>query len=215
MQFCGKPCRIVQATHGGDRKSREFTNSSVTSDSVSENAIGLTNHSILGIFVDMKLFPTKLTRRAFLQLGLMGAGAVLLRPWQHWDAQLAEWPENQKLGRNCVGGTITLRKKPSAASDSVKTLYEDSVVVWLREVIGEAPAGRLSRTWVETPEGFLYLPSIQPVYNLPNKPVTTLPEVLGGSDHSLCGHLPRQTPVISLAARCGSSANVLQPGALD
>jgi lipoprotein-anchoring transpeptidase ErfK/SrfK len=42
-------------------------------------------------------------------------------------------------------------------------------------VIGDAPAGVLSRRWVETPQGYIYAPSVQPVRNNPNTPLTSLP----------------------------------------
>ncbi|HZW02712.1 MAG TPA: L,D-transpeptidase, partial [Anaerolineaceae bacterium] len=66
--------------------------------------------------------------------------------------------------------------KPSVDAASVGVLYEDAVVVWLREVVGELPGGRQSRRWVETPEGYIYAPSVQPVRNEPNTPVDVLPE---------------------------------------
>jgi lipoprotein-anchoring transpeptidase ErfK/SrfK len=46
----------------------------------------------------------------------------------------------------------------------------------LREVIGQAPAGVFSRRWIETPKGYVYAPGVQPVKNLPNKPVLALPD---------------------------------------
>ncbi|HEX2980027.1 MAG TPA: L,D-transpeptidase [Anaerolineaceae bacterium] len=60
-------------------------------------------------------------------------------------------------------------------SASVGVLYEDAVVPWLREVIGPAPLGRVNRRWVETPDGYIYTPSVQPVKYQPNQPLTQLP----------------------------------------
>ncbi len=56
----------------------------------------------------------------------------------------------------------------------------DGVVAWLREVVGDAPTGWVSRRWVETPEGYLYSPNVQPVLNRPNTPVEKLPDSSGG-----------------------------------
>jgi lipoprotein-anchoring transpeptidase ErfK/SrfK len=115
------------------------------------------------------------SRREFLKLSVLGAGVLAFRPWEKWKFQLEEWPEAEKLGRNCTGGMINMRTRPTVNSDVVKPLYEDAVIVWLREVIGEAPSGLLSRRWVETPEGYVYAPNIQPVYYQPNTPVNSMP----------------------------------------
>lgn len=116
------------------------------------------------------------SRRDFLKLGLAGLGTLAFRKQsQYWNFLQQEWPDAERLGRNCSGGILNLRVKPSVDSAQVKKVYEDTVLVWLREVIGEAPAGVLSKRWVETPEGYLYAPSIQPVKNKPNQPLNVLP----------------------------------------
>jgi lipoprotein-anchoring transpeptidase ErfK/SrfK len=120
-----------------------------------------------------------ITRRRFLKLCAFNAGALILRPWVGWASLQTDWPDAERLGRNCVGGIINLRARPSSNSTIIRELYEDTIVVWLRDVIGEAPAGVLSRTWVETPDGYLYAPSVQPVKNFPNVPISSLPENLG------------------------------------
>lgn len=122
----------------------------------------------------------QISRREFLKIGVMGAGMLLFQPSLQWKQLLSEWPEAEKLGRNCVGGVLNIRAKPSANSASVGVLYEDAVFPWLREVVGEAPAGLLSRRWVETPQGYIYAPSVQPVYYRPNQPVDSLPETSTG-----------------------------------
>lgn len=114
-----------------------------------------------------------ISRREFLKLGLVGAGAMVLRPWERFRQLIDQWPDAERLGRNCTGGWINLRAKPSSTSTILGTLYEDAVVVWLREVVGEAAS--VSRRWVETPDGYVYAPGVQPVRNVPNIPLTTLP----------------------------------------
>lgn len=115
-----------------------------------------------------------ISRRDFLKLGVFSVGALLIRPWLNWDWLISDWPDAERLGRNCTGGWIEMKLRPTSNSPTVKKVYEDTVVVWLREVIGEARS--VSRRWVETPEGYLYAPYIQPVYNRPNHPVGSLPE---------------------------------------
>lgn len=121
-----------------------------------------------------------ISRRDFLKVSLLGITSLAFRPWTHAQRFLLDEPSpTQKLGRNCVGGKISLHSKPSADSQALKMFYEDTVVVWLRSVVGEAPGGRISKRWVETPDGYLYEPGLQPVYNRPNKPVLSMPTVGG------------------------------------
>jgi len=117
-----------------------------------------------------------LSRRSFLKNSIMGITGILSRPWIEWLGFYSDWPDAEKLGRNCTGGMINVREKPTADSTSLGMIYEDTVVVWLREVVGQAPGGLVSRRWVETPNGYLYAPSVQPVYNRPNQPLTSLPQ---------------------------------------
>jgi hypothetical protein len=117
---------------------------------------------------------TPLSRRNFLKLSLAAAGSLAFQPVGEWAFLQREWPDAERLGRICVG-KVDLRSRPSADAASVGVLYEDQVVVWLRELIAEAPAGRQSRKWIETPEGYLYAPSVQPVRYVPNEPVGRLP----------------------------------------
>jgi hypothetical protein len=122
-----------------------------------------------------------LSRRDFLKSSMITAGAIFIKPGKIWQSSNAQWDTNAQLGRNCSGGMITMRAKPSIDSPKVKDLYEDEVVVWNQEVIGEAPLGVLSRRWVETPEGYLYAPNVQPVRNNPNEPLTSLPATSEGT----------------------------------
>ncbi|MCE1255268.1 MAG: hypothetical protein LWX83_17180, partial [Anaerolineae bacterium] len=89
----------------------------------------------------MKYFDKKFSRRSFLKTGILAAGAFAINPWEHWSLFNEEWPDAEQLGRNCTDGIINLRAHPSENSAQVGRLYEDTVVVWLREVIGEAPGG--------------------------------------------------------------------------
>lgn len=117
---------------------------------------------------------------------MMGAGALAVTPLMNMPylktglQQDDDWEKDQMLGRNCTGGMINIRKAPSANSEIVKSVYEDTVLPWIKEVIGEAPAGRTSRKWVETPDGYIFSPSFQPVKNIPNQIVSEIPTVSTG-----------------------------------
>jgi hypothetical protein len=100
---------------------------------------------------------------------------AFLKPWLEGGHLLDEWPDVPQLGRNCTGGKVRLRSKPAENAPIIKELYEDTIVVWLREVIGAVPLSTYNCRWVETPEGYIYLPALQPVKNLPNKPITSIP----------------------------------------
>ncbi len=103
----------------------------------------------------------------------------MLRPWLHWNEVVQANSGSERLGRVTVG-KISMWSRPSANSTEVGVLYEDAIIPWLREVIGEAPGLTLNRRWVETPGGYVYAPRIQPVRNDINTPVTTLPETALG-----------------------------------
>lgn len=127
-----------------------------------------------------------MNRREFLNKMLAGAGAMAVAPWLKMPRMRAEiyqvqnWSEDQLLGRNCTGGMVNIRKTPSANSEIIKMVYEDTVLPWVKEVVGEAPAGRTSKKWVETPEGYIFSPSFQPVRNKPNPIVSEIPTISTG-----------------------------------
>lgn len=130
--------------------------------------------------------PTSRTisRRDFLKLTGLGMGALALRPWNgrlNRDDFLPEFPVSERLGRNCTGGRIDIMAKPDISSSSVKTIYEDTVLPWLRETNAlNMDLSRINQRWVETPEGFVYATSLQPCRNLPNPTLTSLPDGKSG-----------------------------------
>jgi hypothetical protein len=113
-----------------------------------------------------------LTRRRFLQLAAMSLGGLAIRPLGRLF-QLADFPNSDRLGR--VFSSLDVRARPDYESPSVKVLYDDAIVPWLHEVVGSYPY-RFKQRWVETPDGYIWSSEIQPVRNLPNTPVTKLPE---------------------------------------
>jgi hypothetical protein len=126
----------------------------------------------------------KFSRRTFLKNGLLGLGAVAFMPAFHNSfspTAITEFPQAEKLGR-VVGGKIEIKSRPTFDSNSIQVLYQDAVVVWLREVIGEPNINRgKNRRWVETPDGFIYGPDLQPVQNNLNEPLKTLPQSESGA----------------------------------
>jgi hypothetical protein len=118
-----------------------------------------------------------LSRRDFLRLAALGVGTLALRPLG--AAGLAEFPQGEKLGR-VTTGKMDIFAHPDAGSRVVGTLYGDSVIRWMREVAGAMP-GRINQRFVETPDGFVWGGYVQPVWNLPNAPLITVPQTSLGS----------------------------------
>lgn len=117
-----------------------------------------------------------LNRREFLQLSALGLGGFALRSWSHGltgSVQGADFPQAERLGR-ILEPQVKVKARPDDDSPTVAELDEDTVVVWLREVVGKRPQW-FSQRYVETPEGYIFAPNLQPVRNQPNQPITSLP----------------------------------------
>lgn len=121
----------------------------------------------------------QITRREFIKGSLFGLGGLLISPNQIQNSMPISptaftWPKG-KLGR-VTRGKVDVKAKPGPDSTTVKVLYEDAVVQWITERIGEPNIYRGNcRRWVETPEGYIYSPDLQPVLNNPNVPLKELP----------------------------------------
>ena len=75
------------------------------------------------------------------------------------------------------GAWFDLKAKPYWDSQNVGTIYRDDVVEWLREVVtSHTDYNRINQRWVETPNGYIYSPYVQPVYNRPNQTMLDFPQ---------------------------------------
>jgi hypothetical protein len=82
-----------------------------------------------------------ISRREFLKATAV-AGGVLLLPKKtissFYPAQQTDtFPDTQFLGRNCLGGIMNFRVRPSADADVNKSVYEDFVFPVYRQVVGD------------------------------------------------------------------------------
>lgn len=118
----------------------------------------------------------KQTRREFLKASALSLGVIAFRPRFDYAAFQQQIPDSEKIGR-VTQGKVDIRSKPYADSPVTKSIYDDALVAWLREVVGESPGGYGSSHWVETPDGYIYAPRLQPVWNKPNQAVQSLPEI--------------------------------------
>ena len=104
----------------------------------------------------------------------LAMGSLVTRPWLYWKETQQQWSETEKMGR-VAQGTVNIRMRPYEKSKVTSKIYDDAIVPWLREVVGESPGGYGPARWVETPEGYIYAPRLQPVWNRPNIPLKELP----------------------------------------
>jgi hypothetical protein len=114
-----------------------------------------------------------ITRREFLKDSMLGLGSIAFLPFKRL-MPLSQFPQAERLGRVTVG-MAEVKVKPDADSNTVDKVYEDAVFPWLREVVGRRPFRRNQR-WVETPQGYIWSSYLQPVKNIPNEPISLLPE---------------------------------------
>ena len=119
-----------------------------------------------------------LSRRDFLKIAGAGLGALAFNPLKlkEFPLVLPQFPVGDRLGR--VLSMIDLRSEPSINAPSVNVLYDDAVVVWEQEVVtsGAKDPNLINQRWVKTPDGFIYADNVQPVKNLPNNPLTAVPD---------------------------------------
>ena len=114
----------------------------------------------------------RLGRRSFLRWGAAFTGGVML---PRWLPSAPEFPAAERLGRVAIPGRVDVKARADRDSVTVEVLYEDAIVEWLRERVGNAPLSKNQR-FVETERGYIWSPQLQPVQNRPNEPIDTVPE---------------------------------------
>lgn len=116
---------------------------------------------------------TVLSRREFIKQASLGLGSLAFLPFESLNPSM-QFPTSDKLGRVNVG-MAEIKAKPNPDSKTVTKVYEDAVLPWIREVLGRRPF-RQNQRWVETPQGYIWTPYLQPVKNNPNVVLNRLPE---------------------------------------
>ena len=112
-----------------------------------------------------------INRRGFVKLAVLGTGALAFRPFNR--LALPEFPVADRLGRIAVG-KMDVFSTPDGSAQPIGALYEDQVVPWIREVVGNMP-GRTNQRFIETSSGYVWGGYVQPVWNQTNTPITGLP----------------------------------------
>jgi lipoprotein-anchoring transpeptidase ErfK/SrfK len=113
------------------------------------------------------------SRRDFIKLAALGVSGLAMRPWDGLF-RLPDFPEGERLGRVCHG-RWDLKARPDADAATVDVVFDDAVLPWLREVVGNYSPWRNNRRWVETPRGYIWSAYFQPVRNQPNIPAAEIP----------------------------------------
>ena len=119
------------------------------------------------------------SRRDFLKLAGVGLGAMAFRPFSlesyYMPKPLPQFPNSEIIGR--VLGMTDIMNRPSndpLQAGAVGTLYDDNLIEWGREVVGNA-VGLTNQRFLETSQGYIWASRVQPTKNLPNIPITEMP----------------------------------------
>jgi len=116
---------------------------------------------------------SRISRRDFFNVGSIAVSSYVFNRVLPIMKNI-EFPEAERLGRVAVG-KVERKIRPDSDSQTIDVLYQDAVVPWLREVVGRN-VYRITQRWVETPDGYIWSPYLQPVKNQPNTPILSLPE---------------------------------------
>lgn len=133
-----------------------------------------------------------ISRRDFIKLAGLGLGAAAFSPLTahdidyRWDVfsqpmRLPQFPGSAIIGR-VTDTDVEVRNRPTNdpnLNSSIGKLGADMLVEWNREVLGNVIGGLINQRYVETPQGYVYGSVVQPTRNLPNTPVTELPNGQG------------------------------------
>lgn len=125
-----------------------------------------------------------ISRRDFLKLAGVGLGTLAFRPFDlepyYMPKPLPQFPNSEIIGR--ILGTTQVTNRPSndpLQASALGTLYDDNLVEWGREVVGNA-VGLTNQRFLETPQGYVWASLVQPTRNLPNVPITAMPAGVSG-----------------------------------
>ncbi len=125
------------------------------------------------------------SRRDFLKIAGAGLGAFAslafnpFKPPEH-PRPLPQFPAGERLGR--VFSKIDVRTEPTLDAPSVKVQYDDDIVVCQHELVtsGAINPFIINQRWTQTPDGYIYSPQLQRVKNIPNAPLTAVPNGQSG-----------------------------------
>lgn len=120
----------------------------------------------------------KINRRDFLKLSSVGLTSAWIGPRLSLPRRLQpdEWSRTFAPGAHLGRVTIlrtALHARPTPDSPQLGWKVLDEVSEVLREVIGKGTQYQ-NHVWMETSQGFLYAPDVQPIVYRPNAPVEAI-----------------------------------------
>ena len=113
------------------------------------------------------------SRREFLKISAAALAGMLWAPRRSKHSP-SDYPSAKQLGRVLLP-KAEIKARPSADSQTLSSLGQDEIVVWLRDVVAAHPA-RTNNVWTETPEGYIHTSALQPVADRSNEPLMQLPD---------------------------------------
>jgi len=122
------------------------------------------------------------SRRDFLKLSGLGLSALAFNPFTKRPnvvRPLPQFPQGENLGRVVVTPNFystEIKSQPNSLAATVRNAPQDEVIAWNRMVLGSNNFGGMNKSWYETSEGYIYAPHMIPVQNLPNQPLSAIPD---------------------------------------
>ncbi len=120
----------------------------------------------------------QISRRDFLKLSSVGLAGAAIGPRLRFTGGLRpdEWSQaftpGEHLGRVTIARTA-LHARPTPESPQLGWKILDEVEPVLREVVGKGTQYQ-NHVWMETSQGFLYAPDVQPMVYQPNAPLESI-----------------------------------------
>ena len=131
----------------------------------------------------------RLSRRDFLRISALALGGMamssgkigrsLVDSFPFAQDDIPVFPENETLGRMCVGqpgANVSIKSEPYWDATDVGTAYFDDVFTWRQEVMAKSiDPYRINQRWVETDQGYIYAEYLQKVWHQPQEVLTEIP----------------------------------------
>jgi len=118
-----------------------------------------------------------ISRRAFLKTAAAALAAGAALPQRLEPGPSAVWPSGPgaRLGRAAPPGAVRVYSRPGPHGNLLRWMQPDDVALIVRDVVGRGLLPH-NHVWFELEEGYAYSSYLQPVFNLPNRPLTQVPD---------------------------------------